>query len=54
MPIQGSQEMVDALKKVGGNVKFTIFPEAGHDSWTQAYAMPELYDWMLRQHREGK
>jgi predicted peptidase len=51
VPIQRSQEMVDALKKVGGNVKFTIFPEAGHDSWTQAYAMPELYDWLLQQHR---
>lgn len=49
VPIQRSQEMVDALKKIGGNVKFTVFPEAGHDSWTEAYAMPELYDWLLKQ-----
>ena len=47
VPIELSQEMVDALKKAGSNVKFTIFPEAKHDSWTQAYAMPELYDWLL-------
>jgi predicted peptidase len=53
VPIQWDQAMVDALKKAGGNVKFTIFPEAAHDSWTQAYAMPELYDWMLRQHGKG-
>jgi len=53
VPIRRSQEMVDALKKAGGNVKFTIFPDAGHDSWTQAYAMPELYDWLLKQHRDG-
>ena len=51
VPIQMSQEMVDAVKKAGGNVKFTIFPEDSHDSWTDAYAMPELYDWLLKQHR---
>ena len=51
VPLQRSQKMVDALKKIGGNVKFTIFPEAGHDSWTQAYALPELYEWMLQQRR---
>jgi len=38
VPIQMSQEMVDAVKKAGGNVKFTIFPEDSHDSWTDAYA----------------
>jgi predicted peptidase len=43
--------MVDALKKLGRSVKFTIFPEAKHDSWTQAYAMPELYEWLLQQKR---
>lgn len=51
VPIQRSQEMVDALKKIGGNVKFTIFPEAGHNSWSPAYATPELYTWLLQQHR---
>jgi predicted esterase len=54
VPIQRSQEMVDALKKAGANVQFTIFPDAGHDSWTQAYAMPQLYDWLLQQHRQQK
>lgn len=53
VPIQRSQEMVDALKKEGGNVQFTVFPEAKHDSWSQAYAMPELYEWLLKQ-RRGK
>jgi len=52
VPIQFSQAMADALKNAGGHVKFTIFPEADHDSWTQAYAMPELYDWLLQQHRQ--
>ena len=46
--LEKSQEMVDALKVVGGNVKFTIYPEAGHDSWTETYDNPELYKWFLK------
>lgn len=52
VPISRSQEMVDALKKWEGNVKFTAYPEANHDSWTETYANPELYSWLLEQHRE--
>ena len=45
--IEKSQVMVDAIKKAGGNVKFTIYPGVGHDSWTQTYDNPELYKWLL-------
>ncbi|MFQ5811077.1 MAG: phospholipase, partial [Armatimonadota bacterium] len=48
-----SQVMVDALKEFGGNVKFTIYPEAKHDSWTETYDNPELYEWLLEQRRGG-
>lgn len=53
VPIKRSQEMVDALKACGGEVKFTVYPEAGHDSWSMAYNTPELYQWFL-QHRRQK
>jgi predicted peptidase len=46
-----SQKMVEALKKSGGNPKFTVYPEAGHDSWTEAYNDPQLYEWLLQQKR---
>ena len=46
-----SQVMIDALKKNGGNPKFTVYPDAGHDSWTEAYNNPELYEWLLAQKR---
>jgi predicted esterase len=49
VPLRRSQEMVEAIQKAGGNVKLTVFPDAGHDSWTPAYAMPEIYDWLLQQ-----
>lgn len=59
VPLERSEKMVEALKKAGSNVKFTIYPEARHDSWTQAYNDPELYKWLLQQKRtprkpEGK
>jgi predicted peptidase len=54
VPIKRSEEMVDALKKAGGDVKFTRYPEAGHDSWTETYNNPELYDWFLKHTRGQK
>jgi predicted peptidase len=41
--------MVAAVKKAGGNVKYTEYPEVGHDSWNKAYADPELLPWLFAQ-----
>jgi predicted peptidase len=57
VPVARSVEMVDALKKAGNEgVKFTRYPDAGHDSWTATYDNPALYEWLLshRRAREGK
>jgi len=43
------ESMVTALTAAGGNVKFTVYPEAGHDSWTETYDNPELYGWLMEQ-----
>jgi len=51
VPVERSQELVDVLKKNDGNVRFTIYPDAGHDSWTETYDNPELYEWLLKQKR---
>ncbi|HTP06696.1 MAG TPA: alpha/beta fold hydrolase [Anaerolineae bacterium] len=43
--------MVQALQACGGNVRFTLYPDADHlGSSNRAYAEPELYDWLLTQH----
>lgn len=47
VPVQRSIEMNAALEKVKGNVKLTVYPGVGHDCWTQTYANPELYTWLL-------
>lgn len=51
VPLQQGQRMVDALRAAGGDVKFTVYPGVGHDSWTQTYANPELYRWLLKHSR---
>ncbi len=51
IPVSESEEMVNALKRCGGNVRFTVYPEAGHDSWTETYNNPQLYEWLLKYKR---
>jgi predicted peptidase len=50
VPLARSQEMVSALEAIGADVKFTVYPEAGHDSWTDTYNNSELYEWLLSHH----
>ena len=51
VPLKNSEDLVDVLRKHNGNVKFTVYPDAGHDSWTETYDNPELYEWLLKQKR---
>lgn len=51
IPISESQRLVDALKSAGSEVKFTIYPEAKHDAWTETYSNPKVIQWMLQQRR---
>ncbi len=50
--LEESKKMVKALEDCGGDVRLTIYPEAGHDSWTETYDNPELYKWFLKHSRE--
>lgn len=47
VPIEETTKMVRALQRCDGNVQFTVYPMAGHDSWTETYDNPELYEWLL-------
>lgn len=51
VPVERSQEMIDAVTKNGVTPKLTIYPEAEHDSWTETYNNPEFYEWLLAQKR---
>ena len=47
-----SENMVKALKDLGADVKYTVYPDAGHDSWTATYNNEELYKWFLSHKRK--
>ena len=54
VPLKESEDMVAALKKAQApEVKFTVYPDAGHDSWTATYDNPELYEWFLQHTRQN-
>jgi predicted peptidase len=46
-----SRNMVEALKKAGGEPRYTEYPEQGHDSWVPAYKDPEMFRWLFAQKR---
>ncbi|MCW5557600.1 MAG: prolyl oligopeptidase family serine peptidase [Verrucomicrobiae bacterium] len=47
-----SERMVEAFKRAGvTDIQLTVYPEAGHDSWTQAYNEPEFFNWLLKHQR---
>jgi predicted peptidase len=54
VPPSRSEAMEKALKEAGAKeVKFTLYPDAGHDSWTATYNNPEVWEWLLKQKRIG-
>jgi predicted peptidase len=54
VPPEESKRMVEAVTRAGGQAKLTVYPEAGHDAWTETYENPELYTWLLGHQRGEK
>ena len=52
VPVNDSVKMVRMLRGAGCNVRFTTYADADHDSWTETYTNPELYEWLLSHQRE--
>ena len=51
VPYSESQRMVEKLKAMGYDIKFTTYDGVGHNSWVQAYTTEELYEWFTQQQR---
>ncbi|WP_409304913.1 dienelactone hydrolase family protein [Peribacillus sp. SCS-155] len=49
VPIENTKRLVSALEKIGGNVRYTYYPEIGHNCWGAAYKNPNLFRWLLEQ-----
>ncbi|HEV8273067.1 MAG TPA: dienelactone hydrolase family protein [Chitinophagaceae bacterium] len=42
-----SQEMVEKLKSLKAEVRYSEYPGVNHDSWNKAFAEPDYLSWML-------
>lgn len=51
VPLAASEKLMKALKPYNPNARFTIYPDAGHDSWTETYNNDSLYTWLLSHKR---
>lgn len=53
VPVIRAQHMVEALKKAGGQPKYTEYPGVGHFSWVNTFNEPDLLKWMFEQKRSA-
>lgn len=51
VPPDESRQMAEALKAAGTPVRYTEYPDVGHNAWDRAYLEPELPAWLLAQHK---
>ncbi|MBT8289087.1 MAG: dienelactone hydrolase family protein [Bacteroidia bacterium] len=47
VPLISSEQIYQALKAKNTDVKLTVYPGVGHDSWTNAFAEPGLMKWLF-------
>ena len=50
-PVENTREMVARLRALGSPVRYSEYPDLGHESWNRAYAEPELFPWLFAQRR---
>lgn len=51
VPVHNARRMHAAMQGLGGEVRYSEFPEANHNAWDAAYAEPGLVPWLLAHRR---
>jgi pimeloyl-ACP methyl ester carboxylesterase len=51
VPPSTTVAMVDAVRQAGGHAHLTLYPDADHDCWDQAYSTEALWTWLFAQKR---
>jgi predicted peptidase len=51
IPVAESRTMIAAIKKVGGQPKYTEYKGVDHNVWPRAFKEPGLVDWLFAQHK---
>lgn len=47
-----SRKINDALKAIGGNVRYTELPGVGHNAWDPAYSNDDMIEWLFSQKKQ--
>ena len=51
--VEESVKMTDWIRRYGGDPKLTIYPENGHNAWSDTYGNPEVFAWLLDHCKEA-
>lgn len=49
VPVRFSRNMMAAIKKAGGQPRYTEYANVGHESWVPAYRDAEMFAWLFAQ-----
>lgn len=52
VPVQLSRDMIDSIRKAGGNPKYIEFKDQGHDIWKAVDEIPGKWEWLFAQQRQ--
>ena len=52
VPVAQSRQAAEAIRKAGGDVKYTEFLGMDHNVWDAAYASPQFITWLFAQRRK--
>lgn len=53
IPVEESELLARRLEACGGRIRLTVYPDVGHDAWSQTYEDPGFLKWLLAQRREA-
>lgn len=48
-----ASQWVTAIKKKGGEARYSVYNDQGHSIWNKAYAEPEFFPWILGQDKKN-
>lgn len=51
VPVRTVRTMMDQLRKLHANLRYTEYPKTDHEVWNKAFAEPDLVDWLSSQKR---
>jgi len=51
VPVSESRKMIEAIRRAGGNPRYTEYKGVGHEVWFKTFQEKELVDWLFAQHK---